>query len=258
MFVLRMTWWYSDAAYLDYRAMRIAGLHLLELQVYALFTHDSHGRIRWINEAGERPAPRFFLGRTKHGNLWRFRHDVPPDPVRRLETLAATEPVTEDLRTEPVHLAAYRALLQAQGERTVQSAGPAYYFPDEIPATGGAVVITEANFDLLRPLIPNQEMGQILRDLPARQPWLVAVYQGAGVACCFCSRKTERVAEAGVWTLEAYRRGGYASTSVAAWARLVRATGRIPLYSTSWENVASQGLARKFGLIQYATDLSLT
>ncbi|MDQ3856704.1 MAG: GNAT family N-acetyltransferase, partial [Chloroflexota bacterium] len=34
-------------------------------------------------------------------------------------------------------------------------------------------------------------------------------------------------------------------------------TGKVPLYSTSWDNSASQAVARKLGLVQYATDLSL-
>ncbi|HZS91689.1 MAG TPA: GNAT family N-acetyltransferase, partial [Chloroflexota bacterium] len=44
---------------------------------------------------------------------------------------------------------------------------------------------------------------------------------------------------------------------VAGWARAIRASGRIPLYSTSWDNHASQAVARKLGLVQYGTDLSL-
>ncbi|MBA3946338.1 MAG: GNAT family N-acetyltransferase [Herpetosiphonaceae bacterium] len=237
--------------------MHVSDLQLLELQADALFTHDATGRIRWINEPGERPAPRFFFGRTKEGNLWRFRHDVPLEVVRRLETLAAAEPVTDDLCAEPVHLAAYQTALQEHAEIAGQSWGPAYYFPDEIQVPSNGVMITEANVELLRTLIPELEMQNISRELSVRRPWVVIVEHGSGVACCFCARKTEQVAEAGVWTLEAFLRRGYALASATAWAQYLRTTGRIPLYSTSWENIASQAVARKLGLIQYAVDLSL-
>jgi hypothetical protein len=33
--------------------------------------------------------------------------------------------------------------------------------------------------------------------------------------------------------------------------------GQVPLYSTSWENLASQGVARRLGLQLYGVDLSI-
>ncbi len=62
---------------------------------------------------------------------------------------------------------------------------------------------------------------------------------------------------AGIETLEAYRGRGYATAVVAGWAYAIRATDRIPLYSTSWDNLASQAVAHRLGLVQYGTDLSL-
>jgi predicted GNAT family acetyltransferase len=54
-----------------------------------------------------------------------------------------------------------------------------------------------------------------------------------------------------------YRRQGYASAPVLAWARAVRMRGLVPLYSTSWQNTASRALARKIGLFQFANDLHI-
>jgi predicted GNAT family acetyltransferase len=64
-------------------------------------------------------------------------------------------------------------------------------------------------------------------------------------------------AEAGVETDAAFRGLGFAARVTAAWALAIRASGRIPLYSTSWSNTASLAVARKLGLTQYATDWSL-
>jgi hypothetical protein len=36
----------------------------------------------------------------------------------------------------------------------------------------------------------------------------------------------------------------------------VRRENRIPLYSTSWDNAASRGVARRLGLVLYGADLS--
>ena len=65
-------------------------------------------------------------------------------------------------------------------------------------------------------------------------------------------------AEAGIETLPAYRRRGLGAQAVVKWASLVRESGRTPLYSTSWENTASQGLAKNLRLVQYGTDLHLS
>jgi predicted GNAT family acetyltransferase len=86
---------------------------------------------------------------------------------------------------------------------------------------------------------------------------VAVVADDAAVSLCFSARLTERAAEAGVETLEGYRGRGYAPAVVLAWAQAIRASGRVPLYSTSWDNRASQAVARKLGLVQYGVDLSL-
>jgi predicted GNAT family acetyltransferase len=101
------------------------------------------------------------------------------------------------------------------------------------------------------------DLDEAAREFERREPYMAVIENGAAVSLGHSSRLTDQAAEAGVETVDAYRGRGYASAVVAGWARTIRATGRIPLYSTSWNNLASQGVARKLRLVQYGTDLSL-
>lgn len=91
--------------------MGVSDLRLLQLQVDALFTHDPRGRILYVNEPGGDRAPRFFLGRTREGNIWRCRDDMAAETVRELERLASEEPMRDDLRAEPRNMDAFLAVL---------------------------------------------------------------------------------------------------------------------------------------------------
>jgi RimJ/RimL family protein N-acetyltransferase len=91
----------------------------------------------------------------------------------------------------------------------------------------------------LRGLMPEEDRG-------LGEPWVVAMADGAVAAVCETSRSAPGSVEAGVWTYEPHRQRGLASAVVAAWSTLV--TDRLAFYSTSWDNVASQGVARRLGL----------
>jgi hypothetical protein len=236
--------------------MALSDLQLLELQLDALFTHDAAGRIAFVNEPGGDRAPRFFFGRTGEGNLWRVRDDLPEGMAQRLGELAADEPVHDDLRAEPRHLAAFREVLGAEHGGEASYFGPAYRFPKELAAPSFETTrLAYADLPLLCRMGWNVEAEA--EQFAAREPYLAVIADGAAVSVCCCARRTERVAEAGLETLEGYRGRGYGPAVTAAWARAIRDSGRIPLYSTSWDNLASQAVARRLGLVRYATDLSL-
>lgn len=235
-------------------------LQFMTLQVSTSFIYDATERLRYNNEPGYteaelEPAPRFFMGWTRGGNVWRFRHDLPDDVIRSLERLCRSEPVVTNLTDPPTHAVAIRALVHAHAPIVHEERGPTYWIPDGVQAPGEVVLIEEANAHLLQANFPWKLTS------PSRYtagPLTAAVVDGSAVSICFCARLAAQAAAAGVETVAAARGQGHASAAVAAWATVIRQRGLIPLYSTSWENVASQGVARKLGMVQYGEDWSIT
>jgi len=229
-------------------------LELMVIQSEALFTHDGHGRLLCINEPETNvPAPRLFLGRTRIGNIWRFRADLPDDLTSELEKLCADEPVIDDLKTPPRHQDEYQRLLEKHAPVKKFSSGPAYYFEDYPEPATPLVAIIEANSELLR-----GGFEDCLEEVPTWQPFIAAVENNRAVSVCRSVRITAAAHEAGVETLPEFRGRGYAKDVVAGWALAVKSLGAVPLYSTSWDNVASQAVARKLGLKLFGADFDIT
>ena len=229
----------------------LSDLDLIRLQVETLFIHDQHGRIRANNEPGHPPAPQLFLGMTKEGTIWRFRHDLPDHAVRALEPLLESIPVISAVHSGWINAPGICAALQSYCAISMIWNGPAYYFPTDLQSSADVVLITERNKELLQAGFASAQA-----QLEAHQPCLAVVENGAAVAICFSARISAHAAEAGIETLASFRRRGYAARTVASWATAVRNLGRLPLYSTSWNNLASQSVAQKLKLIPYGIDLS--
>src|SRR5689334_3982768 len=70
-------------------------LELMRLHVQSLFVHDQDSRLVQVNETQAGPAPRFFLGRTPAGCIWRFRNDVPPRVAEEIQRICEAEPPVE-------------------------------------------------------------------------------------------------------------------------------------------------------------------
>jgi hypothetical protein len=68
------------------------------------------------DEAHRAPAPRFYLGRTVAGHVWRFRSQLPTQLAEQLAALCVNEPLTVNLSKRPQHFKAYMRLLEAQEE----------------------------------------------------------------------------------------------------------------------------------------------
>ena len=226
-------------------------LQLMHIQAETLYRYDTDGRLRSINEPGDPPAPRFFMGRTAQGSLWRFRYDMPATIVRQIEVLCSSEPAGAPIGHPSPHYNAIRAILQAQAPIEQEFRGPAYRVPDTVQPSAGVVLISTANEQLLQPWFMD------LLPVDPQQTIAVVIEEGAAVAICICSRLTARAAEAGAQTVTAFRRRGYAAAAVASWAAELRQRGRLALYSTAWDNLASQGVAHKLGMRLYGEDWSI-
>jgi RimJ/RimL family protein N-acetyltransferase len=224
---------------------------LMALHVEALYRYDTAGLMLSDNEPDGADAPRFYMLRTLAGNTWRFGHTLPETIQQRLATLCAAEPITTELRSLPTHYHAIRAALAEDRPISGEYRGPAYGFEHAPQPSARAVLIDTHNHDLLRRYFPSEWYP------PEAGPVAVVVEDGAAVSRCHCSRLTPSVAHAGLETVQAYRRRGYAVASVATWAAAVFASGRLPLYGTSWNNLASQNVARHFGLQLYGEDWSI-
>ena len=222
---------------------------LMGIRAGTLFTYDARGRMLRTNEPEGRPAPRFFLGRMMTGHVVRFGEAVPDAVARRLTEIIERQPVADALPVPPAALAAVREELARHAPITWEGGGPAYRFPESISRPGEAVQVTDANVEVVCDTFP-----WLYRTLADWRPCFAVVRDGAAVSVCFSSRIGACAAEAGVETLPAFRGRGYAFGVTAAWGEAVRAAGLIPLYSTAWNNLASQGVARRLGLVRFGAD----
>jgi hypothetical protein len=218
-----------------------AALHLA-----TLYESDSRGRLTTTREPAKQRAPTFVLVRSATACVWGIRADVPDALVEELTALARTEPLVASLRELPRHVDRYRAL------GSTEWFGPAFEFP-ELVTTSGDIVLVEDERALnvnFRGWVP----GEIATGCA---PVMGIVVDGHPVSICFCSRRSDVAAEAGLDTAAAYRGRGYAGRVASAWALAMRASGRTPLYSTSWTNTASLAVARKLELVAYANTWSI-
>lgn len=229
-------------------------LELVEMHAEALFLHDERGRIVAVNNVERGTAPRLYLGRTVEGNIWRFRHELAPELVTRLEATLAGEPVATDLEDQATTIRRLFMTLARESPVEFMWEGPAWHFPDQIETMPG-IEVERITPDMR---VQDENFPWLADEIEYCQPVFVVRDGERIVSLCHSSRNTAVAAEAGVETLKAYRGRGYATAVVTAWARAVRAEGCEPLYSTHWGNNASRALAGRLGLILYGADLHMT
>lgn len=217
--------------------------------------HDVRGRIISTREPEPTPGPLFCIVRGAESCAWSVHADVPEYIAQEVHTIARREAPITEFRSAPAQIMAVRDCLGAYiqtrdgaAAAVVETSGPAMTFPNHVSAETEVEIIEDER--LLAPEFRGWVDGEIAR---GRGPVLAAFEDGRPVSICFCARSSPVAAEAGVETLERYRGRGLAARVVAAWACAIRAQGRIPQYSTFWTNAASLSVARKLGLITYAS-----
>lgn len=216
--------------------------------VEATFSVDGSGRM-----IGNEPVPLFYVLRSRHGVLYRFHSDLTQTQVRGLGEIANRER-SKRPREWPMEYGEYINILANSGHRvTAMRAGPLYAFPDTLAHRHACIPITEDNKDLLR--------GGLDEWIPAGappQPFMASIVEGRAVAICASVTRSSRAHAAGVETDPRFRRRGFATAVVAAWAHAVREQGAIPYYGTTFDNLASQGVARRLGMKAIASEFSVS
>ena len=230
-----------------------------DLHLNTCFVLNDAGRIVSTREPEGVSGPLFILVRGLNSCAWAIRADVPDDVAVKLDRLAQDETPATDFRHAPVNAERYVALLRDRIEpvseaKIRESGGPAFEFPVSLVAQPENVIAIEDE-QLLEPNFRGWVPGEIHA---GRSPLLAIVENDHPVSICFCARRSEVAAEAGVETTETHRGRGLAARVTAAWALTIRASGRVPLYSTSWTNHASLAVARKLNLRPYASSWSLS
>lgn len=221
------------------------------LQLQTLFRFNAAGRLIETNEPEPGPGPAFVVIRSPCTVAWAVREDIPPSAAAELMELAATEPPLGEPEAEPIHASRYRSLVG----RTIYHFGPGFHFEaTRLPHEdhGVRAIVDER---LLQVHFPGWWVGEIAA---GRDPVRAISVDRVPVSIAFSARTGRHAAEAGVDTAEAYRGKGLAPRVVAVWAQAVREQGRLPLYSTSWENSSSQRVAEKLGLTLYAVEWALS
>jgi len=229
-----------------------SALELMGLHVHACYLHDDAGRLVRANEPAGEEAPRFWLGLTNQGAIWRFGRRASEDVIKKLNRLCESEGLFLDSPSTSRSGSQYENLLAHSEGPLVVSSGPTYWLPEQQDFRSTAVELSPAQTELLR-----GTLDEWIPDLAFRHPFLVSMSASKAVSVCASVRVTALADEAGVETAPAYRQLGHAANAVEAWTTAVLAMGKIPLYSTSWDNQASQSLARSLGFKLFGEEYSI-
>lgn len=218
----------------------------MKIQAETLYVLNKEDRIIRINESYQADSPALFIGKTKDSIVTYFHYKLPE---------CIMEEIMEDT-AESIDIMNLCRIIEKYKKVKDIWIGPAYKFNPIETSSGmasGVIVINETNKHLLKSHFPI-----LMSELEERIPAVGYHLNNEVVSVCCCARKSSKAAEASLKTIEHFRGKGYAQLVVLEWSKEVNRQGLIPLYSTSWDNLSSQKVAQKLGLVQYGMDFSIS
>src|SRR5215472_8672744 len=207
---------------------------LLEDLVAARFAHDERNRLT-------RPALALYVIRTPEAVTVRCHARLPDDVAEQLRAIA--ERPRGRPRDWSREYGGYLDTLSKVAPIAAVRAGPLYLCPPNLAGSESCVRLGPDNAALLEggleEWIPDAKAGMLM---------MAVVEEGRAVSLCASVHASAAFHHAGVETALARRGRGLAGRAVAAWAEQVRALGARPLYGSTFDNLASQTVARRIGL----------
>lgn len=217
---------------------------LLRLERDTLWVTDPRGRMERVRTPDPRSAPLLAVAAGPHSLVWACSILVPDDLAADVEATLDAERHAAEPSVGWLPMSAERLLrLVAQSAPVGKVEKGTSFVLDRMPALDQGVdcwLSADVDPERLSGLMPDDDRRSL------RPPWAVAIVDDTVAAVCETARWAPDAAEPGVWTYEGFRRRGMASATVAAWTRLVEA--RTIFYSTTHDNLPSQGVARRLGL----------
>jgi RimJ/RimL family protein N-acetyltransferase len=203
------------------------------------------------------------IATARNGQRLFVGSEVPDALVPALADAVDQSPLASAPDIEPPALAACRAIMEPSCAPLSRAAGPTYLIEPHVRFATRAVVARSDTSSVawLRHLNPgnweHEEWQELLDGVLG--PWAMAVVDGRVVSICHTPRPvTARAAECGVWTHPDERGRGYAAAVTAAWADILRPSGRYLFYSTDAGNRSSQRVAARLQLRLIGWTWSLT
>ncbi|TCZ80876.1 GNAT family N-acetyltransferase [Paenibacillus albiflavus] len=218
---------------------------LMNIQASTLYVLNEDSRIIRINERTSISPPAIFIGKTKSSTYTYFRHDIPQFVIDEVNAYTSDSiPIIELCR-----------VMEKYHNVTNLWIGPAYRFKQvEIMGVDSSITLIDVSNKHL--LI--KYYGHLITELEDRAPIVAYIVNEEAVSVCCCARKTRRAAEASLNTAEPFRGQGIAQKVVHHWGNEIFRLRLIPIYSTSWDNLSSQQVAQKLGLVQFGMNYSIS
>ena len=209
----------------------------------AMFRLDGRGRITGA-------AVALYVVRSFDAVVCGCHADLPDAVAAKLEAIAR-RPRSRRFPEWERQYGDYLATLTEAAPITSMRGGPLYAFPDDVPDLGGVRIGPE------QAEVLTGGLEEWIPDAVAGAPMAVSLEAGRAASVCASVRISPAIHCAGVETAPDRRRRGHAVRATAAWGRLVREAGAEPCYGTTFDNLASQGVARKLGLILVGSEFSV-